>query len=107
MANFFKNAGKKGSAVWQTLYTAPAATTSMAQNIHVANTSDQSITISVRWVDTSAAVNYMIASSFDLPPNSSINVIDKALILETGDKIEIMSSVAEAADFTMALLEIQ
>lgn len=106
MANIFKSSGIKGSAAWQTAYTAPQNVTSMVQNIHAANVSNDAVTVSVRWYDSSANATYVLANAFEIPANASLNVIDKAIILEQGDRIEVTCSIADGVDITLAYMQI-
>jgi hypothetical protein len=108
MANTFKSYTKAdiGTSITDA-YTVPAATTTVCIGINVANkTGDQIyVDIKVDKSDVSADDIYLIRN-MPLPNGSSYEFIaGSKLVLETGDKIQVISSTATSVDCLVSVLE--
>ena len=107
MANTFKSYTKADIGTTITdAYTVPAATTTVCIGINVANTSGDQIFVDIK-IDKSAAVDdiYLIRN-MPLPNGASYEFIaGSKLVLETGDKIQILSTSATSVDCLVSVLE--
>lgn len=106
MANTFKNGVKANVTTVQTVYTAPAATTSTVIGLVVANAAGADTTATVKVVDSSAAVTANLCLSTPVPAASNLNVLNNnnRVVLETGDSITV--TCAAACDVVVSVLEI-
>lgn len=106
MPNAYKNQGSKPNTQFTPAYLAPTGTTGIVQNIHVVNTTQDTVTVTCRWKDASNNnVSYILVNEMVLPSGVPTNLIDKALILEAGDSLEVIASAADAVHVTVAVLE--
>jgi hypothetical protein len=100
MANTFKN--YTGSAVGtspSTIYTVPAATTSVTIGLNIANVSSGIIA-----VDVQAAGVYVVKDA-PIPAGSALSVLDGKIILEAADTVVVTSDTASSADVILSVLE--
>lgn len=107
MASTFKNA--VSAAVGTTLvdiYTAPALTSTTIIGLSVANVNTVAITASVK-LTKGATVVYLIKDA-PISLGGSLVVVggDQKIVLMTGDKISVISSVAASADVIVSYLEV-
>ena len=107
MASTFKNA--VSAAVGTTLvdvYTAPALTSTTIIGLSIANVNTVSITASVK-MTKSGTVVYLIKDA-PISLGGSLVVVggDQKIVLMTGDKISVISSIAASADVIMSYLEV-
>ena len=90
MANTFKNAYLDITSSAQTVYTAPAATTSIVLTLRVTNVdgaTDDTVTADV--IDGTSG-NSRIASTLSVPADSTVELAGTSkIVLETGDKIDL------------------
>lgn len=109
MTNSYKN--KTSRAIGTTtvdLYTVPASTTTIVQSLCLANIVSETVFVSVKLFDaTDSSVTYIVK---DVPilSGSSFTPIgsdSQSLILETGDKLQVVSDVAASLDGTANILE--
>ena len=100
MANTFKNYTSTGVGTSPTtVYTVPAATTSVTIGLNVANVSASQITI-----DVQCAGAYVIKGA-PIPAGSALSVLDGKIILEATDTLVVTSSVISSADVLLSVLE--
>ena len=93
MANDFKNAQNVGVTTVATVYTAPAAKTSIILELDIANTSASAVTVSAEVVDTSASTDAYIVKDAPVPVGASLQVVSgQKIILEAGDYICVVAS---------------
>lgn len=109
MANTFKNnvTGSIGTTT-TTVYTTPAQSVSTVIGVNVANVISQNISVSVLIVDTSASqTRYLVKDALIIPGSSAVLIGgDQKLVLEMGDLLRVVSSVAASADVVVSVLEI-
>lgn len=100
MADIFKNytAASVGTTP-STVYTVPAATTSITIGLTVANTIANQIT-----VDVQAAGVYVIKDA-PIPSGSALSVLDGKIILEAADTVVVTANTASSADVILSVLE--
>ena len=95
MAETFKNAYLDVTNAAQTVYTAPAATTSIVISLRVTNvdgTADDTITADV--IDGTSG-NSRIANTMSVPADTSLELAGTSkIVLETGDKIDLTGGAA-------------
>jgi hypothetical protein len=108
MANTFKNAYLDITSSAQTIYTAPASTTSIVLTLRVTNvdgTANDTITADV--IDSSSG-NSRIAYTISVPADSSLELAgDSKIVLETGDYIQLTGGSASGdLEAFMSVLEI-
>lgn len=107
MANTYKLAAAKILATGSTtLYTAPAATTSIVKNIYISNTTTGSIYMDIVVNKSGSAINYFLIQSASVPVQTSFQPISDPLVLQTGDVVKINTSVVSGSDTLMSYLEI-
>ena len=107
MANTYKLAATKILATGSTtLYTAPAATTSIVKNIYISNTTTGSIYMDIVVNKSGSATNYFLIQSASVPVQTSFQPISDPLVLQTGDTVKINTSVVSGSDTLMSYLEI-
>ena len=118
MANTFKvvshDVMPASSGTPEDLYTTPGSTTTVVLGIMVANVHSSQVTASVKLVsDTSgggrAATNTttFLVKDAPIPVGSSLELLSgNKVVLETTDKIQIDSSVADKVSVTMSIMEI-
>jgi len=109
MANTFKNklVGSIGTGATD-VYTAGSGVTATAIGLTVANRTSSNITVDVLVVDTSASVtNYLVKTAPVLVGGSLVAIGgNQKLVLEVGDKIQVLSSASSSADAILSVLEI-
>ena len=113
MANTYINAlvtvTTAGGAGSTTLYTTPASTTAIINDIIIANKSDTvANTANVIIRDNSAAADRYIINGAALPVNSNFAPLPGSLVLEESDvlKINIGTTDSDGVDFIASILEI-
>lgn len=100
MANTFKNYTSAGVGTSPTtIYTVPAATTSVTIGLNLANVSASQIT-----VDVQCAGSYVIKGA-PIPAGSALSVLDGKIILEAADTVVVTSDTATSADVIISVLE--
>ena len=117
MANDFKNAIAQNinavAGTGTTIYTVPAAKTSILLELDVANTTQNVVEASVEILDRSVSASawrYLVKNA-PVPTGGSLMVIaGQKIVLEersggTGDAIRITSSAATSLDVVSAILE--
>jgi len=89
------------------VYTCPASTKAIVLLAQVSNTTSSIATATVQWTDASNsdAVTRLI-NNVSIPVGASIGCLDGKLVLEPGDKIQALASVADALELTMSVLEL-
>ena len=106
MANTFKNAGVAIGNTNTTLYTCPAATTTVVHAVYISNvdgTNDATVDLLV--TDNSLGSDFYIMKTVDVPADSSL-VIEKPINLGAGDKLEAKASANGDIDVFASILEI-
>ena len=109
MAETFKNAALQNvsNSSAQTLYTAPAATSTIVLGAALANKTGNTITATLNFVDTSASSTTKMLSGVQIPPNTTLEVFaGQKYVLETGDSLSVLASASSALDVTLAVLEL-
>jgi hypothetical protein len=100
MANTFRNATGQADTVGVTIYTVPAATTSILIGATMANITGGVVTASLQ-LDT-----VYIVRDATIPVGSSLSVLDGKIVLQTGDTIVATASANTSVDIILSLLEI-
>jgi hypothetical protein len=105
----FKNASKvsvSDSSV-DTLYTAPSLTTSIVLGVAIANKTSNVVAVTLSFTDTSASTTTQMIPAVQIPANTTLEVLaGQKYILEAGDSLKALASVASAIDITMGVLEL-
>tara|TARA_Y100000310_G_scaffold328712_2_gene397285 strand:- start:3430 stop:3756 length:327 start_codon:yes stop_codon:yes gene_type:complete len=107
MANTYKNKFLDASNTGVLdIYTATGVT-AIVQSIHVANISDASNdNITIQIYDNGASTAYKLISEVIIPVNTAFNVVDRPLVLEASDKIQVQAEEANVFHVTVSVLEI-
>lgn len=89
------------------VYECPANTKAIVLLAQVSNTTAASATATVQWTDSSNsdAVTRLI-SGVSIPVGASLGCLDGKMVLEPGDKIQALASVADALELTISVLEL-
>jgi hypothetical protein len=109
MANLFKNSvtgsiGTTNTRVYQT----PAATVSTVIGMSVSNIVTNNISVNVTITDASTTQTRYLVRNGLIVEGSSMVVVggEQKVVLESGDYISVVSSVATSADVIVSVLEI-
>ena len=104
MANDFKNAQAVGVTSVTTIYTAPAAKTSILLELDIANTANNVVEASVEIFDTSASTDAFLVKNAPVPSGGTLQVVSgQKVILEATDIVKVTST--GAVDVVAAILE--
>ena len=108
MAETFKNAYLDVTNSAQTVYTAPASTTSIVISLRITNvdgSADDTITADV--IDGTSG-NSRIANTMSVPADTSLELAGSSkIVLETGDKIDLTGGAASGdLEAFVSILEI-
>ena len=107
MANLFKsypskNVGTSAASV----YTCPPSTQTTIIGLSMANTTSSPITTDA--YITRSAVNYYLIEGATVPVGSALVIVggDQKVVMQTGDVLYVLNSVASSGDAFCSLLEI-
>ena len=104
MANDFKNAQAVGVTSVTTIYTAPAAKTSILLELDIANTVQNVVEASVEIFDTSASTDAFLVKNAPVPSGGTLQVVaGQKIILEATDIVKVTAT--GAVDVVAAILE--
>ena len=104
MANDFKNAQAVGVTSVTTIYTAPAAKTSILLELDIANTLQNVVEASVEIFDTSASTDAFLVKNAPVPAGGTLQVVaGQKVILEATDIVKVTAT--GAVDVVAAILE--
>ena len=104
MANDFKNAQAVGVTSVTTIYTAPAAKTSILLELDIANTANNVVEASVEIFDTSASTDAFLVKNAPVPAGGTLQVVSgQKVILEATDIVKVTAT--GAVDVVAAILE--
>ena len=104
MANDFKNAQAVGVTSVTTIYTAPAAKTSIFLELDIANTANNVVEASVEIFDTSASTDAFLVKNAPVPAGGTLQVVaGQKVILEATDIVKVTAT--GAVDVVAAILE--
>ena len=110
MANTFKNASVANVAngSYSTLYTVPAATTTVVLGLSLANKTTNAVTVQCQFTDSSDSnATRQLLENVSIPANTTLEVFaGQKYILETGDILKINAGHASTIDVTIGVLEI-
>ena len=107
MANTFTSAATGSRTDLLTMYTCPAATTSIIHAIYLSyvdGTNDATVNVAVSGSATFQTRRYLL-KTVDVPADSTV-VIEKPINLGAGDKLETQSSANDDIDVFASILEI-
>jgi hypothetical protein len=104
MANDFKNAQAVGVTSVTTIYTAPAAKTSILLELDIANTTQNVVEANVEIFDTSASTDAFLVKNAPVPAGGTLQVVaGQKIILEATDIVKVTAT--GAVDVVAAILE--
>ena len=104
MANDFKNAQAVGVTSVTTIYTAPAAKTSILLELDIANTTQNVVEANVEIFDTSASTDAFLVKNAPVPSGGTLQVVaGQKIILEATDIVKVTAT--GAVDVVAAILE--
>ena len=107
MANLFKSYYNKNVGTSAaTIYTCPSSTQTTVIGLSVANTTTSPITCDA--YITRSSVDYYLIDNGTVPVGASLVIVggDQKVVLQTGDVLKVVTSVASSADSVCSLLEI-
>lgn len=107
MANTFKNATLKAntSGSSDTIYTAPAATTSLIHGLYISNTGSETVRVDLKMLDASAATTSSLLTGGPIMPGGTL-VWDKPINLEASDSIRITPDKNSITEVVASVLQI-
>lgn len=109
MANTLKNVVTNDVGTTEaTLYTVPAATTTILIGLTMANTlANNQINVSVSVTDTSGGVTAYIVKNATIAPGGALVPVggEQKVILETGDVVKVQSSANTSLDVIASVVE--
>ena len=106
MANTFKR--QTGNAIGSsltTVYTVPASTTTVMIGGVVSNTTAMTTKIDVVTNDGTNTIN-LTGLDTPIPAGAALSFIDGKVVLQTGDTVQVKSTVAGAVDVHLSIMEI-
>jgi hypothetical protein len=107
MASAFKNsiAAEVGTSLVD-IYTAPAATSTTVIGLSLANVTVSPITVSAKV--TKGATSVFLIKDAPIPSGASLVLFggDQKLVLETGNKISVITNTAASTDVVVSVLEL-
>ena len=104
MANDFKNAQAVGVTSVTTIYTSPAAKTSILLELDIANTTQNVVEANVEIFDTSASTDAFLVKNAPVPAGGTLQVVSgQKVILEATDIVKVTATAA--VDVVAAILE--
>ena len=109
MANTFKNAALAdvNNSAYDTLYTAPAATTTVVLGLAIANKTAQGVSVQVQFSDSSGSTAHQLLENVEIPAKTTLETLaGQKYILETGDALKVQSGTASALDVVLGVMEI-
>mgnify|MGYP000107702264 CR=1 FL=1 len=107
MANTFKSVGTSAiGTVKTTAYTAPSVTTTTVIGLSVANILTTVTTVDI--ILGKGASEFHIIKNAPIMPGGTLVVVggDQKLVLETGNTIKVVSTVAASVDVIVSILEL-
>ena len=107
MANNYKVSGKSLATTAQTaILTAGAAETFIIRSIRVTNLTSNTPTITLDVTDTSATATYQYLRTQSLSANTTLEVINKPLVLESSDVLKATMSSTDSVNIVITYLNI-
>jgi hypothetical protein len=96
MAETFKNAYKDVTNSALTIYTCPAATTSIVLALRITNIDGTNAdTITANVIDSDGSTDAKIASTLEVPADATVELAGTSkIVLEAGDKIDLTGGAA-------------
>ena len=98
MANTFKNASlaSVNHSAFATLYTCPSATTAIILGLAITNKTDNSVTASVQFTDTSdSSATRLLLNEVTIPANTTLEVLaGQKYVLEASDILKVQARAA-------------
>lgn len=89
-----------------TVYTAPASTTTSVTLLTLANKSASSLTVDVKVVRSGGTPSLFLVKGAPVPVGGTLDVIDnKPVVLNTGDFIQALASLATSVDVVGSVME--
>ena len=109
MANAFKNAGASATGTSSVdVYTAGSGVTATVIGLTCANVSSTNpVEVTIKFFDSSANATFHIVKSAQVFLGGALVAVggDQKLVLETGDKIKIISDTAASIDTIVSVME--
>ena len=107
MAETFVNAKAVLLDTDTTIYTCPSATKAIIIGCQVANIDAAAVDLQIWWTDASDsnAITYL-GYDVEVPPSSAYEPISGKLVLEAGDVLKGLGSVASDLEATVSILEL-
>lgn len=107
--NTFKSTGAKTIGLTKTtVYTVPASTVTTVIGLSVANVLTTETLVKADVILSKGATEYYIVRGANIMPGESLVAVggDQKVILEAGNTIKIVSTVASSLDVIVSMLEI-
>jgi hypothetical protein len=92
MTTTFKNAHLTVATTSQDLYTCPSGTTAIVIGLQAYNQNAAAHSVTALLYDASATTTRKIVSGYSIPANTSVGLVSGKLVLEAGDKLQVLSS---------------
>ena len=106
MANTFKNGRAAATASLATVYTVPAATTSIVLLAQATNVTTGAQAVTFCWYDASGTVKTELVKLLSVPEKAAVGLIAGKLVLETGDYLQVQSTASSLIELSISVLEI-
>ncbi len=104
MANTFKNARAAATTGLATVYTVPAATTSIVLLAQATNVGSGAQAVTLCWYD--GGVKTELVKLLSVPEKAAVGLIAGKLVLEAGDYLQVSAAAASAIELSVSVLEI-
>ena len=108
MAETFKNAYLDVPNSEADFYTCPSSTTAIVLTLRMTNVhGTNAATVDAKVLDSDASTNSMIASTINVPADSTLELAGASkIVLEAGDKVRLTASAASDIEAFASILEI-
>ncbi len=109
MANTFKNAAlaNVNNSAYDTLYTAPSATTTVVLGLAITNKNTQAVTVQVQFSDSSATSTHQLLDNVSIPAHTTLEALaGQKYILEPADALKVQAGTATSVDVVLGVMEI-
>ena len=106
-SNKYRNAGARlTTTAATTLYACPDGTVAIVNAVVVANVDAAAQTAAVEWSDASAGVSLALGSALPVAAGERVQVLDRPIVLESGDALKVTAAAANVLHVTASLMEV-
>ena len=106
MANNFKNSSIEATTTYQELYAAPSSSEVVILGLAIANKSDNVVSATVQFEDSSANSTFQLLDAVDIPAHTTLETLaGQKYILESLDSLNVKAGANSAIDIVLGVME--